>query len=185
MPNWCDCDMYVSGPKADLEAFRVAALENVPESDEKRDPEVLDVNNFIPYPEKYREMDRAVERWYKENSVSGKKYGQLKPGVKFTDAPKDGFNSGGYEWCIQHWGTKWGICRSKVRNVTQSSLVYRFECAWSPCLPVIVAMSEAFKTLKFMLKYFERGAAYKGVFVVKGGTIIRHKESEYSGNRGG
>jgi hypothetical protein len=45
-----------------------------------------------------------------------------------------------YEWCCEHWGTKWDI-DSPVNNevgleVTAAELNYLFHTAWSPALPV-------------------------------------------------
>src|SRR3954471_12802801 len=48
MPNWCECDLYITGPKEELEKF----LETV-----KSEESVFDFNRVIPYPEHFRELD--------------------------------------------------------------------------------------------------------------------------------
>jgi hypothetical protein len=167
MPNHCSQDLFVSGGKADLEAF----IEHAKEEDV-----LLSANKFIPYPEKYKKLDKEAEEarkeWKKDRT---KPYPQI----------SDGFNSGGYEWRISNWGTKWGIYDCSVTR-TGNSLKYCFNSAWSPASNIILAMSEKFPDLTFKLHYYERGLGYKGKFHCKGGEVLVSEESEnYRGNRGG
>lgn len=92
----------------------------------------LDFNNFIPYPKRFADLDR-------------------KP---IND--KDGYNSGGYEWCIANWGTKWNSCDAKKSSVYNQRLCYDFDTAWSPPAPIIRKMGELFPSLHFILKYWGR-----------------------------
>jgi hypothetical protein len=46
-------------------------------------------------------------------------------------------------------------------------------------------MSKMFPDLTFKLKYYEMGNGFKGVFVCKGGKVIKSDEFEYRGGRGG
>jgi hypothetical protein len=61
----------------------------------------------------------------------------------------DGYNQGGYNWFIQTWGTKWGICNPLLDNDNAEQdlngdyyLRYAFETAWSPCVSAIEKMSK-------------------------------------------
>lgn len=54
MPNWCDCDLYVAGSESDLIAFEEKA---------RGVNRLLDANNFVPYPEKFRQMDADHPGW--------------------------------------------------------------------------------------------------------------------------
>ena len=168
MPNHCEQDMYVTGDVESLKAFLEFA---------KEDDHILSANKFIPYPEKYKEMDRIAEE-----------YGKAHPD-DWRNRPKDGFNSGGYEWCCQNWGTKWGIydCTITSQKLTgkKGKLSFTFQYAWSPALRVIDAMSEKFPTLHFKVKYFEGGMGYQGTYVVQGGNVLEDTESKYGGHRGG
>ena len=164
MPNHCSQDLYVYGPEESIKVFMAFAQEG---------DNVLSANKFIPYPEKYRVMDEAaaIARKNKDWSV------------------KDGFNSGGYEWCLENWGTKWGIYNADVVKEKfkgkRSQVNYIFNSAWSPANLIIHAMSERYPELRFKLKYYESGTGYKGVYEVQGGTIIKDEESNYKGMRGG
>lgn len=47
-----------------------------------------------------------------------------------------------YEWCCEHWGTKWNAYHTKRVNET----TVRFQTAWATPLPVIEALSCRFPT---------------------------------------
>ncbi len=164
MPNHCEQDLFISGPESDLKHFRNFAQEN---------DDSLSANKFIPYPSTFVEMDKAAAEARKNKNYS----------------VVDGFNSGGYEWCIENWGSKWGIynsnCKLERFKGSRSRLTFTFKSAWNPVIPVITAMSKAYPSLTFNLKYYERGCAYKGIFKIKDGSVLVNQESTYNGNRGG
>lgn len=172
MPNHVDHDMVVSGPAADLEKF---------EGGLKDANKILDANRFIPYPKEFADADAEHTRVEKEQ------------GWEAACQIKDGFNNGGYEWCCQHWGTKWGIYKavrlsklpSKFRKPKTGYLAFTFQSAWSPASAIILAMSEQFPTLKFEVRFYERGMGFQGHDVYEGGDCISTKEGDYDGRRGG
>jgi hypothetical protein len=176
MPNWVECDLRITlidnkedKLMAEFKKFKAFA-KTVMMKGGKKETNHLDTNKFIPYPEKFKLMDEAA----KDNPVS-----------KRGEYIKDGFNSGGYEWCAENWGTKWGICHAEFDNMDSYEMTYNFDCAWSPCLPVIKKMSEMFPKLCFELRYFECGSEFNGIYVCKNGEIIREQQGEYFGDRGG
>lgn len=176
MPNHCESDLKISGNPKRLKAFKEFARSVKEEEgygeDGKYHTQELDHEKFIPYPKKFRDMDKLRAE-------------AEKAGAKWQDLPKDGFNSGGYEWCIQNWGTKWGIYDCQLMEESNSHLMYSFYSAWSPPLPVIQKMSEMFPELLFSLKYYECGAAYQGTFEVEEGEVITDEQQDYDGDRGG
>jgi hypothetical protein len=168
VPNWCECDLRIEakdhknkGQIKELKAFVKHA---------KTGKNPLDTEKFIPYPKRFTELDKKA----REEAKKGKHM-------------KDGFNSGGYEWCNENWGTKWGICHAKEpeENYQWGELFYTFASAWSPPLPVVKKMSEMFKGLRFILTYFECGMAFNGIFICEDGKVIEDKTGAYFGNRGG
>lgn len=68
-------------------------------------------DKVIPYPEEYACLD----------AESG-------------DESK-GYNAGGYDWRVEHWGTKWNALEVSLKK-EQEALVYMFDTAWSLCLPM-------------------------------------------------
>lgn len=165
MPNWCENDLTVRGDEKELQRF----LEFV-----KTHTSDFDFNTILPYPESFSNMDTASSEWRKNN-----------PPEKWFEGPRDGFNSGGYEWCVAQWGTKWNACDVKVEFQCKDEVLISFSTAWSPPLPVIKALSSTFKELQFELKYYEHGMGYQGEYSVEGGEVCADVESNYTGERGG
>ena len=87
MPNWCENDLTVEGPKGAVEEFIKFVAGESP----------FDFNKFVPYPEEFKRLDDAAEAWDKEHAG--------RPDYDWRARPKDGFNSGGYEWRVKHWAT--------------------------------------------------------------------------------
>ena len=154
MPNWCNNELVVSGKKKDVEEFCKKV---------RGDEAVLDFNKIIPYPKHFAKADAEAG---KERKKGLKKYSEI----------KDGYNSGGYEWCCANWGTKWNACnvifedRFNYNNYNEIGIYFR--TAWDPPLPVIKKIIELFPKLGFD---FQWGGGYemrhRGVVSGKGGEI--------------
>ena len=168
MPNHVSQDLYITGDTASLKQFKELAQNHNEDGDI-----ALDHERFIPYPDHFKQMDMAAKVAHKAGILD----------------VKDGFNSGGYQWCLQAWGTKWGIYASSLvsQKLTgkKGRLTYSFRSAWSPPLPIIDAMSKQFPSLHFRLKWFERGMAVKGIYIAQGGAVLEQSEDKYHGSRGG
>ncbi len=129
MPNWCENELTITGPdvRKILDSIRSA-------SHEDEDARILDFNRIIPYPEIYRELDRRAQTYREKFAAIAKddpnrtqkletlaaEYG-VEPGTPWI---KDGYNSGGYEWCCENWMTKW--------NATRVHLTTREDTCWDP-----------------------------------------------------
>lgn len=168
MPNWCVNKLTVKGPKAECARFfrtasGLAHHERVIERLNGREPPVLDFNAFIPYPTHFTELDTLAEVERKKGNFTA----------------KDGFNQGGYEWCIKHWGTKWNV------DCVRRGNVLHFDTAWSPPLPVIVVMAQQFPDLTFTLRYYEGGQGFQGKVVWHGGREVEQTQGAYHGALGG
>jgi hypothetical protein len=102
---------------------------------------------------------------------------------------KDGYNRGGYDWCIKNWGTKWGLYAVELdeddADPEQERLLYHFQSAWSPPIPVIEAMSKRFPSLTFALDYFEGLGGFMGSCEYEHGQEVTAGSAPYHGNRGG
>jgi hypothetical protein len=173
MPNHCSQDLWVTGPTNILKEFKEFAKEVESYEDGSCKEILLSANKFIPYPQKFIDIDNHAKIANLESSTH----------------VKDGFNSGGYEWCIENWGTKWGIydCTIIRENLLKKNgtIMYQFDSAWSPANKIILAMAKQYPLLTFKLKYYECGLAFKGILIVKDSQIIKDSSSKYHGNRGG
>lgn len=172
MPNHVDQDLVVSGDTTALKEFMEFAQEG---------DKLLSADKFIPYPKEYRDKDEEGERLREECT-------RTNDWTKYSGF-KDGFNSGGYEWCVQNWGTKWGIYDTVVKSqkLTGKNGRVKYNCnsAWSPATKIVLAMSQKFPTLTFDMKYYECGMQFKGHYIVKGGEVLEDTDEKYTGRRGG
>jgi hypothetical protein len=116
-------------------------------------PMLIDFNTLIPYPERFAKLDREAERWRDAHPQTP------------WNGPKDGFNQGGYEWCCEHWGTKWNAYNQEKLSPTA---IY-FETAWAAPEPVMDALAAKFPDVPFTLEYADEG-------VGRNAGVIRYAE---------
>jgi Ferredoxin-like domain in Api92-like protein len=173
MPNHCDADLTVTGP-ADVVGEFLARYVT------KADGTLLNLDAIRPYPAKLKEMDRIAHEWDDAHP----------DGKPWRERPKDGFNSGGYDWCIENWGTKWGCykthgCSTPLEKI-DDGVILHFSTAWSPFrLDLLQAVSQRLPALRFQYDYYEQGMGFQGHVTVTGGRILVDEEGTYDGERGG
>ena len=190
MPNHCESDLFVEGEPDILKRFTEAAKgpEGIPMATDMmgkpQEPEMslLSAHVFLPYPEAFQHPPRCAncggtepaDGWTWKCKACG---GPL----------KDGYNTGGYEWCNEHWGTKWGLYDVTLveDHPEDGRLAYTFRSAWAPPVPVIKAMALRYPELTFHLVFYECGAGYQGSLKVRGEAVLEDWEGPYYGNRGG
>jgi hypothetical protein len=72
----------------------------------------------------------------------------------------------GYDWCIEHWGTKWGAYNVILKDESEhgeGEISYQFNTAWDTFSNrVSIAMASVFPTLRFDLTFFEPGMGFQG-----------------------
>jgi len=75
---------------------------------------------------------------------------------------------GWYDWCIEHWGTKWDVrgdevdSSHEVTDAGQARLTFDFHTAWAPPSEWLSRVAPAFPALQFTLWYDEPGACFAG-----------------------
>jgi len=177
MPNWCDCEITIKGESATLQTL----IDTVCSISEEADNHlVLDTNKLIPYPEFFKSMDEAQAKWRADHYKGNEKI--LEDGIP---EPKDGYNQGGYQWCISNWGTKWGLCHTQLLKKDNGMLMYGCDTAWSPPEPLMMKLSQLFPDAKITLKWWEGGSGVKGTNKYHKGECIHSATSNYMGHRGG
>lgn len=168
MPNYCENDLYIEGPKSEIAKLLIHV---------RTKRSLFDFNTIIPYPEKFTKIDEDLEK------AGHKKHETL--GI-FLDAVKDGYNSGGYEWCVENWNTKWNAQNPIMRNL-HNRICISFSTAWNPPIPVIAKLHQLFPQCSLHLEFFECGGAFCGgvSFLNEPGKATNKWESKYLGCRGG
>ena len=190
MPNHCDSDMTITGDADELDDF--LAHHVIAE-----DGTVLDLNTIRPYPAEFKELDRVAQLWRdgletirKENPSGEWQAIHAEYVREHGPWPKDGFNSGGYEWCNSNWGTKWGCYsnghQTPFKRMSRGRVMLRFSTAWSPFdTELLQEVSARYPHLKFRYDSYEQGAGYQQHTVVQAGEVLLNDCREYRGNRGG
>src|SRR5688572_17984410 len=139
MPNHCENDLYLRGDAADI----AAVLAHMGADQE---PVKFDFNALIPYPDPFKAMDDerelAPDYPLPDDPERAAKLAAIK---EFTTAyqmkwgtSSDGYNSGGYDWCCENWGTKWNAY-DIVRRDYDGRVCITFQTAWAPPRPIIIA----------------------------------------------
>lgn len=154
----------------------------------------LSFDRVIPYPEHFKSLDTVAEAWDKEQKDKDSKT------VNWTERPKDGFNSGGMEWCVENWGTKWGaykirgpiIFDPKYENKSFYRADYLFETAWNQPTLVIKALAVRFPGVTITCSSMEQGSGFFKEFTSISSEFMeeespKHKvfKCDYEGSRGG
>ena len=171
MPNWCENDLIIYGKREKI----LRCLETV-----KTEEREFDFDTIIPYPKVFKNLDKKAEEWDKKRKTE-----KLS---SFEKRPKDGYNQGGYQWCVENWNTKWNACKVKVESVSKgknANTIIHFDTAWSPPIGVIHELSIMFPELHFILKYYEGGMGFQGTYRVKNSVVLEDVASDYHGSRGG
>ena len=157
MPNNCYNELEICGDVDDVE--RVFGFI-------RSDVSAFDFNRVIPYPDRYAERDgdhaRLIEQlrskfvrdWSWRDVMETP---EVREFIEKWGALRDGYNSGGYEWCKDNWGTKWNAY--KVKRLDNRLFFYT---AWVPPIPIIQELARKFPMCSFHLEYFERAMGFCG-----------------------
>lgn len=215
MPNWCECDLYVSGPRKSVDTFMARAAKT---EDGRTSP--FQIASFLPIPKclvdveagsseylheaLYGELAAARSRlagWGYEVTTAEEAFARTaehfglpreeamaKANLYEKNIRETGHKTW-YSWCVANWGTKWDASDvsvgSKLDGPRTSEVTIHFQTPWGPPSEGMVRVSEMFPDLTFRLEYFECGMAFQGVQVIEGGEVVEFSSSDYDGDRGG
>lgn len=90
----------------------------------------------------------------------------------FIPAPDFGGSDDWYDWCIKHWGTKWGEYDANITNIGTVEFSANFTTAWAPPVTGYLTISKMFPTMTFSLSYREDGMGLLGTVIMENGNII-------------
>lgn len=211
MPNWVDCELTIVGKsKAKLDECLAAVVgkedivfDRHTGKEFKHEPTIFDFERILPMP---AELHSVVSGNTKIDGVMVENFYDTPDGPVAADKADLIKRYGAvswYEWAISHWGTKWNASEARIltrdmvdeadrsgrsRKATEDakvSAVIGFQTAWSPPIPIIIALSDKFPKLKFVLDYWEGGMGFQGTYVAKNGETITDVSMKYNGPRGG
>lgn len=167
MPNHVEGLIQIIGTEQDVRAV----MEFV-----KGENGAISSDKIIPYPDKFKKMDEEhYARYGHWNSHTPEQQEQSEKDRKNGTYIKDGFNSGGYEWCIANWGTKWDFYDITVSDVSKMHdgkflVEYLVNTAWAPAIPVMVELSVMFPSVVIKYWFEDEGWCYPaGCATIKNG----------------
>lgn len=185
-PNWCYTALEVKGQVSELKKFDTqfkGKYESYSGSSGRLNPDE-DIEDYkskdgcleyrlTPHVKKYSfETDGMsdINMLTEINQEEGYSFNNF---VRMT---KDDFLNGWYEWSLEHWGTKWDLTDMSesndldaVADYEECELFYRFDTAWSPCIPVLIEMSKQYPDFEFKICYEDEGGGFVGVETYKAG----------------
>lgn len=182
MPNHCETDLTITATPEVIHA--IAAAHFTPDG-------ALDCDSLIPYPAKLRALDDAAQAWREQYGDATGYFvrADLKDDPTIPPRPKDGFNSGGYEWCLTNWGTKWGTYEPRPMVIEEdgktATLRASFESAWAPPTPVLHVLAERYPTAHLVADSYEGGCGFHLHTEWTDGECSLDEEHSYAGPRGG
>lgn len=104
-----------------------------------KDLPLIDFRQFFQYPKIFKDLDDIAEQYEKDHPEDR----------VWKNRPKDGYGSGGYQWCIANWGTKWN---AYAQHRVDEFSIY-FKTAWNTPKPIFEAIAKKFPDLNFMVEY--------------------------------
>lgn len=168
MPNICYNKLTIRGERSEIEHF----LEQVDGPDT-----LFDFEKIIPVPKELDEV-QSVERVQKdiyllcreaiegdltEEEIKGLDRKIFDSDVTYRENAKKAFHcvvkygaSDWYDWCVEHWGTKWNAFDTSIKwrkNFYKKACCYlSFSTAWTPPSPLIEEIKIRFPKLTFRLE---------------------------------
>ena len=178
MPNWCDNTLAVTGTKWELDRF-----EEYVESDS----ECFAFESILPMPDDLHKTTSPAHIVSAEeyDSIDPKEWAEMcNPENPFKSKPitqevsdryKELYGANNwYDWCWDHWGTKWGAIDPVVYeegHKQSERLIYEFRTAWSPPKGIISELSKQFYNLEFVLHWEEEGGQAGEIRAITGGIV--------------
>jgi hypothetical protein len=178
MPNWCEHDLYLSGPFAERERFL----------DPLRDGTGW-LQHYYPRPPELENCVvpiQIVPTQYEAERINAES--PRRAAISEQTAKDLTERYGAYEWydwSVKHWGCKWGVsCLGVIRQDQHTTQLYGVT-PWTPPVPGLVAVSRQFPQIVFHLDFFESAMSFTGYATVKDGAILAEAQAHYQGTRGG
>ena len=81
MPNWCSNNLTITGPQADIEAFKTKAVGHPPWKEPEGEPDALNFHSLVPVPAEVLKAGYEPAGYDWEMANWGCKWGASGPGI--------------------------------------------------------------------------------------------------------
>jgi hypothetical protein len=165
MPNWITNILAITGKPKEIERL----MDAVKGERSAKEKTPFDFNKIIPMPACLKGITTGsrllggvkVSQWREmgddgaPHAIDGEELERIKQ--------EAGGCESWYDWSCKHWGTKWDACHPDEPEVQRASngktvtVIYRFDTAWAPPIPVLEALSKQFPTVMLSLHEDDEG----------------------------
>jgi hypothetical protein len=150
MPNWCNNNIIIQGPKVKLQALKKSAEEG------------KFVNALFPMPKELADTQSPPR-----NETDKQKLINNRNKVEYG-------HDNWYDWRVDNWGTKWDIDAYDNsieyseellgKDKGPAKLSFGFDSAWAPPINAIAYYLEKNEDVSLKLWYYEPGCDFGGVW---------------------
>jgi len=149
MPNWCDNEIEITGSSKSIDKLLELVIDNA---------------------------TRKASQF--EEPVIENHYSLLETFLPVSDyfVTQEGYNRGGYEWCIETWGCKWPERNFEFVRVSEEQLDLRFDTPWSPPEKGYRFVSTIFPDLMFHHYFRDEGLCFLGIISYQNGIMVFDQE---------
>ena len=140
MPNWCNNNITITGPKKIIDKIEKITKEDKPGL----------LNYFHPMPKGLRDTTADGSN----DKAMIKKYGY----------------SSWYDWAVENWSTKWDVCefhgveRRNYDVPTISVISFGFDSAWAPPIGAYQKFLDENPNVNIRTTYYEGGCDFMGIW---------------------
>ena len=85
---------------------------------------------------------------------------------------------GWYDWSCANWGTKWDAYDIDFERDSDGRLIYVFDTAWSPPVPIVEELMEIFPGIAIEHRYFDEGHCFWGITVYSAYGSVEEYDSQ-------
>lgn len=170
MPNWCENHLTINASKELIKEI-IFELEGPQDA-----PYFIPKNQRSFY--KPENLDETFHLTSGLMPLSFHKIVPLPPEVLEEANPdfKPSFKVSKFHPPTDYWGTKWPASNVTLVPYDDETIVYMFSTAWSPPMPIIIAIATKFPDAELIFSYAEPGNLFAGRVVYRGGVL---REEEY------
>jgi hypothetical protein len=176
MPNWCNNDLEIQGKPIELEFIK----------DTLAKPYLFKGSKLIPKTERegweFQAIEEVIKPIFSFRNVIKPPNTELynKSGLSFENGEAMDPRAW-YRWNLDNWGTKWDLSDDiTFIDTDPNKLIYAFETAWAPPVPVVEALAKEYPHLTIIHSYYEEGMGFYGISKYENGVLVETEEGDLS-----
>jgi hypothetical protein len=153
MSNWCSNILRVAGSVNSRREF---------------------LERFNGYPVEWKDLAHVIPETYPLDKQLC--FNALYPIPK--EIAEQGLSKEGYQWCTEHWGTKWDVYGDVGITDQDRILEFTFETVEQPPVPWLIEVAKEFTSLNFQLFYLGQERDFTGRIEIDGGLVVSREETQ-------